>query len=175
MAKHTPQEIYQALLHAGFDTTSASIMTAIAGAEDSGSGYDDTALGDVSLQDNLWGPSVGVFQIRTLKGATGSGQVRDISWLTSVEPLARQARAAYQLSDAGRNFTPWSTFNSGAYRQYLSGLAGLPGSSNNPTNPTQDNTGGKVSGWKALVLESCFAILGLGLTVAGLKTFGKGK
>ena len=114
MAKRSPGDVYADLVGAGFSPDQATIMTAIAGAE---SGYDDQIQGDLGLQTNVWGPSYGLYQIRTLKADTGSGSNRDITRLAGSD--AEQARAAYAISGGGRDFTPWSVFTSGAYQQFL--------------------------------------------------------
>lgn len=41
------------------------------------------------------------------------------------------AKAAYNISSKGTKFTPWSTFNNGAYKQYLSGASSVSGSTGN--------------------------------------------
>lgn len=180
MARVSPIMIYHALLDAGFGPAQALIMVAIAGAETGGS-FNDTVLGDVSLENNTWGPSVGVFQIRTLKQQTGRGTDRDIAALQG--NLSAQAKAAYHISSSGRDFTPWSTYTSGKYQQYYSsdpdnpGVPnGRPGELPNPVATNSDGTpagsAGKFSGWKAIVIEGLFAMLGLGVTVAGLKIMG---
>jgi len=112
--KLTPSQIYTLLLQGGFDEPDARIMTAIAQAE---SARDLGAVGDVSLQDGKWGPSVGLFQVRTLRAETGTGGDRDIEHLTN-NPAA-QVKAAFNISDGGRNFRPWSTFTHGSYRKFL--------------------------------------------------------
>lgn len=114
MAKRTASEIYQAARAAGFSAAQATIATAVALAESSG---DDTIVGDVSLQNNTWGPSVGLWQVRTLKADTGQGTDRDVQVLQG-NPL-RQAQAAYRISGQGADWSPWSVYTSGAYRQYL--------------------------------------------------------
>lgn len=114
MATLTPAQVYQDLTGVGFTPAQATTMVGIAGAE---SGYRDDAVGDVSLEDNTWGPSYGLFQIRTLKQATGSGGDRDVANLTGDD--AAQAKAAYDISQQGRDFTPWTTFTDGAYQKFL--------------------------------------------------------
>lgn len=122
MAKRTPDEVYAALLQAGFGHQAAIIMTAIAGAE---SGWDDTSLGDVALQNDEWGPSYGLFQIRTKKAQTGTGGWRDIAWLTGSN--AHQAQAAYQISKQGTDYSPWTVYNTGAYQQHLAAAQAAAG------------------------------------------------
>jgi len=106
--------MYRDLREAGFSRASAIIMVAIGLGE---SGGNDTALGDVGLQDSTWGPSVGLYQVRTVKGQTGSGSDRDLSALMG-DP-DRQAQAALDISSKGTDFTPWTVFTSGKYQEYL--------------------------------------------------------
>jgi hypothetical protein len=112
--KLTSDQVFSLLLKGGFNREDAITMTAIARAE---SALDPAAVGDVSLQNGTWGPSVGLFQIRTLKRETGTGSDRDIRHLTG-DPAA-QVKAALAISGDGRNFRPWSTFTSGSYRKFL--------------------------------------------------------
>ncbi len=114
MTKRAPEEVYASLIAAGFPREAAITMTAIAGAE---SGWRNDALGDLNLQDATWGPSYGLFQIRTYKGKTGSGDWRDIAWLTGSD--LHQAQAAWHISAQGTNFTPWTVFTNGAYQQHM--------------------------------------------------------
>lgn len=136
MAKRTAAQIYQSLTDAGFTGGQAVVMTAISLAE---SGGDDTELGDVGLENNTWGPSYGLFQVRTLRSETGSGGDRDVTWLSTSD--ANQAAAAYEISNKGNNFAPWTTYTSGAYQQFLgqaqaaataAGTATTTGSSSGP-------------------------------------------
>lgn len=103
---------------AGFTGDALVTIVAIGRRE---SGWDDAAQGDIAIQDQAWGPSVGVWQIRTLKNQTGTGGDRDIQALipgalTGVpgsgngDP-ARQAGAAFAISGGGSDFQPWSTAN----------------------------------------------------------------
>jgi hypothetical protein len=160
----------------GFTAAAARTLAAISGAETGGT-YDPTVLGDLSLQNSTWGPSVGVFQIRTLKAETGTGSVRDLQWLQG--SLPHQVAAAYSISSGGRNWSPWSTFTSGKYTAYLDGAG----------NAEPAGLGGKVKGWLGDGLDSVtgpivdslqgtaitfgVALLGGGLVVAGIyQTFG---
>ncbi len=114
MATLTPSQIYTLLLQGGFDPQEARIMTAIAQAE---SARNPGAIGDVALQTGTWGPSVGLFQIRTLKAETGTGSDRDIQRL--MNNPAEQVKAALKISGGGSNYRPWSTYTNGAYRRFL--------------------------------------------------------
>jgi hypothetical protein len=131
--KLSPSQIYTLLLQGGFAPDDARTMTAIAQAE---SARNPAALGDIRLEDGKWGPSVGLFQIRTVKAETGHGTERDIEHLMG-HPAA-QVKSALSISDGGNNFRPWSTYTSGSYRKFLDeplhdgasldGLDGLDGS-----------------------------------------------
>ena len=112
--KLTASQIYSLLLQGGFDPQQARLMTAIAQAE---SARDTGAIGDRHLETGTWGPSVGLFQIRTLRAQTGTGGDRDIERLLN-DP-AEQVKAALQISGGGRNYKPWSTYTNGSYRKFL--------------------------------------------------------
>ena len=114
MAKLTSSQVYTLLLDGGFSPDDARLMTAIAHAE---SALRLDAVGDVGLQTDKWGPSVGLFQIRTLRAETGTGGDRDIERLLN-DPAA-QVKAAFNISNGGTNFRPWSTFTSGSFRKFL--------------------------------------------------------
>ena len=114
MATLSPSQIYTLLLQGGFSPDDARMMTAIAQAE---SAANPGAVGDVGLQTATWGPSVGLFQVRTLKAETGTGSDRDIQRL--MNNPAEQVKAALNISNGGRNLRPWSTYTNGAYRKFL--------------------------------------------------------
>jgi hypothetical protein len=195
VAKRSASEIFADARAAGFGVAQATIMTAIALAE---SGGDDTNLGDQNLEDGTWGPSFGLFQVRTLKAQTGSGQDRDVSWLAASD--ANQAAAAFDISGHGANFSPWTTYTRGTYQQFLpqaqaaAAAAGGPGGATPATPAGGGSSGGlggpwwlpwnlpgaaadavagsALSGTRFIVLEGVFAVLGLGLLGAGLaRTF----
>jgi hypothetical protein len=107
-------QIFTLLIEGGFSPDQARTMTAIAQAE---SARDPGAIGDVALQNDTFGPSVGLFQIRTVKAETGTGSDRDIEHLTG--DVRAQVEAALNISDNGTNFRPWSTFTSGSFRKFL--------------------------------------------------------
>jgi hypothetical protein len=107
-------QTFTLLLRGGFSPDQARTMTAIAQAE---SALDPGAVGDVALQNRTFGPSVGLFQIRTVKAETGKGTDRDIELLTG--NVEAQVAAALKISNNGTNFKPWSTFNSGSFRKFL--------------------------------------------------------
>jgi hypothetical protein len=157
----------------------AVIMTAIALAE---SGGNDAAIGDVGREDATWGPSSGLYQIRTLKADTGRGTDREISALTNP---ANQARAAYDMSRGGTDFSAWSVYTGGQYQQFLgqaqAGAAAGGGTSVQLQQWGPDwapwNVAGAVSdaattyalsGVRFIVIEGIAVALGLGLLAFGV-------
>lgn len=177
--KRTPGEIFAAAQAVGLNSAAATIAVAVALAE---SGGDDTELGDVSLQTSTWGPSVGVWQIRTLKSATGTGGDRDAQALAG--NLQRQALAMKNISGGGSNWTPWTTFTRGTYQQFLgqassasTGGTVVTTSALDPASAVENWIGGQVNAAvvpaRNLVLKLALASLGLAVVAAGLiKTVG---
>lgn len=98
---------------AGFRGDALVTAVAIAKAESS---FQTNAHGDISLMTAVWGPSVGLWQIRSLKAESNTGKTRDAVAL--VDP-AFNARSAYAISGGGVNFTPWSVFKDGSYKQHV--------------------------------------------------------
>lgn len=123
MAKRTASEIYGAARAAGLSIPSAVIATAVALAE---SGGDDQILGDTTIQTDKWGPSVGIWQIRTVKAEYGSGSDRDLLALRG--NVARQAQAMRNISAGGTNWTPWSVYTRGTYQKFLGQAQSASGS-----------------------------------------------
>lgn len=126
--------VYSYALRAGFSQENAKIMTAVATGE---SGLDLNILGDTTIQTGTWGPSVGLFQIRTIKAETGKGTTRDINAL--MNNPSKQAASAYQIwKEAGGSFRPWSVYTSGAYKSHLGGsLSQVSGLTNAGGGPSQ--------------------------------------
>jgi hypothetical protein len=111
----SPNQVAFEALQAGFDPQSAVTDVAVSLAEDNSG--DPAALGDTTIEDATWGPSVGLLQIRSLKAQESTGATRDEQ--ANTDPLHNQ-RAALEISSGGTDFTPWSTFDSGAFQTYLS-------------------------------------------------------
>lgn len=109
----TPKQIATYAYEAGFRGQSLTTAVAISLAESRGV---PNAIGDVNLETGTWGPSVGLWQIRSLWNETGTGGQRDRE--ANLNPLTN-ARHAYQISGDGTDFQPWSTYTYGQYRSYL--------------------------------------------------------
>lgn len=127
-------QAYAYARQAGFDPAAATVAAAVAMAE---SGLNPGAKGDVGLETDYWGPSVGLMQIRTVRSQTGTGGDRDISILS--DPLQNML-AAYHISHGGKDWSPWTTYTSGKYRQFLGqASAGGAAAGNNTPQATQAN------------------------------------
>lgn len=181
MATKTPAQVYADLRAAGASDSAARILTEIAGAE---SGFNDSANGDVGLESTTWGPSFGLFQIRTLKGATGSGTARDISALAGDDQA--QAAAALAISKDGTDFSPWTTYTNGAYQQFktrvnaaIASITGAPAdpgsaSTSSSTSPALfglPTVGSTLDGVRDIAITGLVAVLGIGLLGLGVAHF----
>jgi len=104
-------------------TTNEQIVTALAISKGE-SGWDPAAIGDTTITDATWGPSVGLWQSRTLKAERGTGSPRDIDALTG-NPQAQAASMA-SISGGLTNWQPWSVYtgpdgrgSDGPWRQHV--------------------------------------------------------
>lgn len=172
MAKRTTGEIYQAARQAGLSVPAAIIATAIALAE---SGGDDRVLGDTTITGGGWGPSVGVWQIRTRTDQYGTGGDRDLLALQGNVP--RQAKAMRNISAGGTNWAPWTVYTRGTYQKFLgqaqaaAGTAGTAGGVQNlglVDNPVGDIASGALHQAKNILIKLGAAGLGVALLGVGL-------
>lgn len=106
----SPQQIAQLWVQEGGRPQAASMAAAIAQAESSGNpnATNHNTNGTVDR---------GLFQVNSIHGSQ------------STHDLRRNVRAAIAISNNGRNWTPWTTFTTGAYRRYFGGRAAPSGSS----------------------------------------------
>lgn len=111
-------QVAATVLAAGFTGDEAATMVAIIRGEsgDATQWGNPNAVGDQALVDEKWGPSIGLAQVRSLHAHRGTGQTRDADRLT--DPTFNLA-SAWEISNQGRNFSPWSVYSSGKYRQWL--------------------------------------------------------
>lgn len=110
-------EAYQLARGVRLTDHEAQVAVAIAMAE---SGLNPNAEGDVTIQTSTWGPSVGLWQVRSLKADSGTGRTRDASRL---KDPAFNAKSMAEISNGGTNWSPWSVYTSGAYRSNLNPVA----------------------------------------------------
>jgi hypothetical protein len=99
-------------------TASAIAMCESAYVQDGQSYADFDAIGDLDLQTEVWGPSYGGFQIRSLKAMQGTGTIRDADLL--LKPRMNAKAALSIRHDLG--FKAWSCYASGQYKAYLQDL-----------------------------------------------------
>lgn len=119
MSTLTIDQIAQDMRNAGFPASSIPIGTAIVLAESGG-------RTDAVNNSDPYGGSWGLWQINGahFNGETTVGCALDPQCATNF---------AFQLSSGGQNWTPWGTYTSGAYQQYLNGN---PSSSSNQFSTT---------------------------------------
>jgi cell wall-associated NlpC family hydrolase len=102
------------LEEAGFHGHALDIAVSVAMAESGG--HATAHNGNAGTGDN----SYGLFQINML-GSLGPARLQQYglhSYNDLYNPLVN-AKVAYQMSDGGRNWTPWSTYNRGENTKYL--------------------------------------------------------
>lgn len=104
------------------DPGQLATAVAVSAAEDPGG--DPAKLGDRTLQTAKWGPSVGLWQIRSLKAEKGKGTTRDQDRLT--DP-AFNAKAMYEISGGGKSFDAWSVTHPKDLAGYARYVAARPG------------------------------------------------
>lgn len=118
MARLRADQVAAYAIGAGLAGTEV-VATAVAIAGWSGSphpgesGGDTDARGDLRLQSSVWGPSIGLWQIRSQHADTGTGRARDANQLTSP---AFNARAMREISNNGADWGPWTVWRNGSYR-----------------------------------------------------------
>jgi hypothetical protein len=106
----------------GIPLDHADILAAIARAE-SGNQLncfgDDVRpyIGERTSQGSTWGPSYGVFQIRTIVEHAGKGDCRDIERLRN--NLVEQTKCGWEISQHGKTYRAWSVVLNGKYKQWL--------------------------------------------------------
>jgi hypothetical protein len=115
MAFGSRKGLLKALHAQGFRGKSLQTAFAVALAE---SGGRTKALGDEKIANKTYGPSMGVFQIRSLKDPKKypGGQWRDGKRL--FDP-SFNVKAAWNISNEGQNWKAWSAYKNGAFSQYL--------------------------------------------------------
>jgi murein DD-endopeptidase MepM/ murein hydrolase activator NlpD len=108
------KELMRMIAAGGFRGDALKTAYAISIAE---SGGRSNAKGDIALQDEKWGPSVGLFQIRSLKNwKKWNDPYRDASRL---QDPTYNIEAAWTKSKQGTNFKPWTTYTGGSFVKHL--------------------------------------------------------
>jgi hypothetical protein len=117
------KDLMTLLYRKGFKGKSLDTAFAVSLAE---SGGRAGALGDVGLQTAKWGPSIGLFQIRSLKHWNNyDGKGSKDPWRDGhrLPQTGFNAEAAIHKSTNGTNWSPWATFTSGKFTKFLADAA----------------------------------------------------
>lgn len=119
----TQEEVRLLAIDVGFGPKDAKIASAIAMCEGAyskdGKSYSNfDAVGDIDLQTDVWGPSYGGFQIRSLKADLGTGSFRDAEKL----PRPRFNTKAALAVKRSLGWNAWSVYLHGQYKAYLQDL-----------------------------------------------------
>ncbi|MCP2170152.1 hypothetical protein [Goodfellowiella coeruleoviolacea] len=115
MPQLTDEEIARHAADAGFTGSDLETAVAVALAESHG---DSDALGDLHLRTEVYGPSVGLWQIRSVNpGHGGWFDQAHRNEQANLDP-ATNARNAYAIRER-YGWRDWSTYTSGRYRQFL--------------------------------------------------------
>lgn len=103
------EEAARAIIKAGFPSSEGPTALAVMKEE---SWLSPDAQGDLLIQDEEWGPSYGLLQIRSRKDKANG---RDASKLKDVAYNLEQAHSLFLVS----GWRPWGAFTSGRYRKHL--------------------------------------------------------
>lgn len=158
-------EAIAALAVAGGLTSPDAVAIACAisgwnGSPDSGeSGGDPAARGDTTITTNKWGPSIGLWQVRSLKAEQGTGGTRDENKLT--DPTFN-ARSMFEISGGGSNWQPWSVYTSGKYRANMDAASKHVESIADGSGTYGDTSGGDGGGggWRDRIISAAGFTLG---------------
>lgn len=114
----TQRAVLAALVKAGAHGTQLVTLAAITEGE---SGRKIDALGDTGIQTSKWGPSGGVFQIRSVKAERGQGTTRDLDRVLTLEGGALSAVELWnQAQERGQDpGSPWTAYLKGWHRAHL--------------------------------------------------------
>jgi hypothetical protein len=115
------------LQQAGFAGTSLDVALGVSWAESGG--YSD-AVGDWKIVDPSqpeysetaaakWGPSIGIFQVRSLKHPHIWGAADSHREVFALRNVFYNAVAAYAISKQGTDWTPWTVYRTGSYLPHI--------------------------------------------------------
>jgi hypothetical protein len=131
------REIAEYAYQAGFRGERLTQAVAVALAE---SGGVTNVKGDTTLVDGKWGPSIGLWQIRSLRPSQKDEypeEYRLREQNANLDPLTN-AKHAFALSDRGADWSPWSTYGGTRYYEVMNrARAAANQVTNNP--PTGEN------------------------------------
>lgn len=111
-----PYSVYKLALAEGLAPEAAVVSVAIAWGE---SDLNPQAVGDLKLVDSKWGPSLGLWQVRSLHAQRGTGGTRDADRLLDA---ATNAEAMAEISNRGTNWKPWTVWRNGDYLKHMAAV-----------------------------------------------------
>jgi hypothetical protein len=100
----------------GFPESTLDVAQAVAQAESQC--YED-AVGDITLVTAKFGPSVGLFQIRSLRSPQSFGASDRPRIAFALRNRFYNASAALTISKGGTDWSAWSTFANGSHTPFL--------------------------------------------------------
>jgi Lysozyme like domain len=158
----TPGELAGYAYQAGFRGTSLVTAVAVALAE-SGGRLNATNLNTDGSVDN------GPWQVNTVHGQYSASLLKS-------DP-AYSAKAAFEISNQGRDFTPWVDYKNGRYKEFLPAAQGASKNLANPNLqlPATGNPAtpaglfsSPINGIRNVVLNGVFTLAGFGLIIGGV-------
>lgn len=102
--------------NAGFRNHPLIIAIAIAQAE---SDCVPDMIGDVKLQNDKWGPSIGMWQVRSLHHPDKYAGADSMRIEEKLFDPQYNANVAFLISKKGVDFDPWSTYTGNNYRKFI--------------------------------------------------------
>jgi hypothetical protein len=119
MAKLSPEEIARLASDAGFSGQDVETAVAIAMAESKGG--DPNEIGDLTIQTASMGPSVGLWQIRSVNPGYGNPfDKAHRNYQANFDPATNAANAyAIYTNPDGKGWREWSTYKNGKYKEFL--------------------------------------------------------
>lgn len=189
MSRLSATEIGKLVRQAGFTGSDVRVAIAVVLAESRG---ETTARGDTARVNATWGPSIGLFQIRSLNAEKGKGTVRDEE--ANMDPLTN-ARHALEIKNSS-GWSAWTVYTTQAYRLFLpdaiageaasAGQAAVEGSAVGKAAASVANTSAAIievakepARWLEWVsnqetqLRIAKVVVGGGLVLAGLVMFAR--
>lgn len=116
MTTFTAEQIGKVAWNAGFGRDVPTLSRAIAVALAESGGNTSAHNGNAKTGDD----SYGLWQINMI-GGMGPARRKAFGIASNAELLdpTKNAKAAWSISNSGRNWTPWSTFKNGAYLKHI--------------------------------------------------------
>ena len=105
----------EVLKAAGFTGADLDVALGVSYVE-SDFGYAD-AVGDTTLVNDKWGPSIGLFQIRSLRHPKDYPAPDDLRVAAALRDVTYNVATAYAIVKK-YGWKQWSTYNSGSYLKY---------------------------------------------------------